>query len=60
MGGSPENTAPRLIEKSQLTAGPRPGRRGLIDEGVPIVLTCWVLRFAHQFHYDWLADPVTY
>ncbi len=28
-------------------------------DGVPVTVTCRVVRLAHQPHYRWLASPVT-
>jgi hypothetical protein len=33
--------------------------RELAEDGVPVTVTCRVLKFARQPHYRWLAQPVT-
>ena len=33
--------------------------RELAVEGIPVTVTCRVLKIARQPYYRWLADPVT-
>jgi len=33
--------------------------RELAANGVPVTVTCRILKIAHQPHYRWLAEPVT-
>lgn len=33
--------------------------RELADDGIPVTVTCRVLKLARQHYYRWLADPVT-
>jgi DNA invertase Pin-like site-specific DNA recombinase len=33
--------------------------RDLADDGIPVTVTCRVLKIARQPYYRWLANPVT-
>jgi len=55
--GISETCLQNWLRQAEIDAGSRPGTTAA--DGIPVTVTCRVLKLARQPYYRWLANPVS-